>query len=321
MEVVRRISRSASGGTAQDEADPNEAQPLLRRRSTTEGPERQQFQAARREAAQSAFFSWDSLRTPAGICVVCVLLPLVLAVPIFIIYVEVRSWFTLVMYYDKPCDQRLAMWLLVRNLLAVFTPRMPGPDVVEDNTVQRQRFKARLGALFSTSWLIAGYIMTSAAETCPKTNPELYNWVRFLAIFGMIVLVFSTTFPLLVLMAVMLYHLMVSRGWIRSPNAAHEDSINALEKVEYSPDLFKDSESQEDGPPADCCCCMEEFTREKPIVVTPCRHYFHQACLAEWLRLAKSCPLCRNNLDVSSNAGNATRSSPDAASSSGQTTV
>merc|ERR1711869_159038 len=41
----------------------------------------------------------------------------------------------------------------------------------------------------------------------------------------------------------------------------------------------------------------EDLNAEKAILRTPCDHYFHKDCLGEWLKLAKTCPICRSDLD------------------------
>ncbi|KAF4750491.1 hypothetical protein FOZ62_009039 [Perkinsus olseni] len=54
----------------------------------------------------------------------------------------------------------------------------------------------------------------------------------------------------------------------------------------------------------ECSVCLTEFS-ETPssasadlIRETPCQHYFHHKCLANWAKVGKmSCPLCRSPLD------------------------
>ena len=48
--------------------------------------------------------------------------------------------------------------------------------------------------------------------------------------------------------------------------------------------------------PNECCVCMVEFSLEDVIVMTPCEHVFHKSCCREWLRQARSCPVCRTDL-------------------------
>jgi hypothetical protein len=43
----------------------------------------------------------------------------------------------------------------------------------------------------------------------------------------------------------------------------------------------------------ECCICMEHFSTRDAIVETECLHRYHRHCLADWLRQARTCPVCR----------------------------
>lgn len=262
------------------------------------GENRQAFQANRQDEVRRAGLHRDTWRTPLGFLMMFIGFILLVVPPCVIIYIEVMSWNIYLVYGDKPCDQTLGMWLLIRNVMSLTSPRLPPPDETDLEVAERQRSRARMGATLYTAWLIVGYVWIGACRTCQHTNPHLYDWVRFLTIFGLAVHFLMTFFPIVFVLIAMSYHGMVSRGWIKSPNAASDHAIERLEQIAYSADVFREGAEQEGGPPHDCCCCMEQFGAEKIIVVTPCRHYFHHECLKEWLRLSKTCPLCRADLDI-----------------------
>jgi hypothetical protein len=48
--------------------------------------------------------------------------------------------------------------------------------------------------------------------------------------------------------------------------------------------------------PRECCICMEAFRSQDVIVETNCRHMFHKNCCREWLRQARTCPVCRDDI-------------------------
>uniref|UniRef100_A0A7S1BW70 RING-type domain-containing protein n=1 Tax=Corethron hystrix TaxID=216773 RepID=A0A7S1BW70_9STRA len=48
--------------------------------------------------------------------------------------------------------------------------------------------------------------------------------------------------------------------------------------------------------PTECCICMNDFEDEDVNVVTECNHVFHKDCFEEWLKMARTCPVCRHNL-------------------------
>lgn len=47
----------------------------------------------------------------------------------------------------------------------------------------------------------------------------------------------------------------------------------------------------------ECAICMEDFRLHEEAKKLPCKHYFHQPCITEWLKLHGTCPVCRKNLN------------------------
>ena len=44
-----------------------------------------------------------------------------------------------------------------------------------------------------------------------------------------------------------------------------------------------------------CVICMTEFVKDDEVgVLTHCGHFFHEECLEEWLKIKKSCPICKS---------------------------
>ena len=41
---------------------------------------------------------------------------------------------------------------------------------------------------------------------------------------------------------------------------------------------------------------MSEFVQDEEIVSTECDHLFHKKCCEEWLRKARTCPVCRTDI-------------------------
>jgi hypothetical protein len=157
--------------------------------------------------------------------------------------------------------------------------------------------------LLQNIWLIIGFEWCSKCKTCATTNPELYSWVRFLLVFGAIVTILLMLLPVVfyVFLNVMVH--LIGTGRIKNNRAARDDTLSLLESVKYSPDMFADSSDPKDNRPSgECCCCTETFDGEQAIVRTPCDHYFHEACLGEWLKLSKTCPICRCDLDAATEA-------------------
>ncbi|KAF9973227.1 hypothetical protein BGZ73_003565 [Actinomortierella ambigua] len=66
----------------------------------------------------------------------------------------------------------------------------------------------------------------------------------------------------------------------------------------------------EDEQDAVCSICLCEYEDEEELRKMPCLHYFHKACVDEWLKLHKSCPLCKREIDESADERSRSRRSP-----------
>ncbi|KAG2324784.1 hypothetical protein Bca52824_007512 [Brassica carinata] len=42
-----------------------------------------------------------------------------------------------------------------------------------------------------------------------------------------------------------------------------------------------------------CIVCLEDFEPKETVMVTPCKHMFHEKCIVPWLKSKGQCPLCR----------------------------
>ncbi|CAN6348934.1 unnamed protein product [Urochloa humidicola] len=65
--------------------------------------------------------------------------------------------------------------------------------------------------------------------------------------------------------------------------------VAGLDKAKYNGSGDDDNE---------CAICMMEYAIDEDQSVMPCKHRFHQKCLAGWLALSHFCPLCRHVLPV-----------------------
>ncbi|XP_050204609.1 E3 ubiquitin-protein ligase RING1-like [Mercurialis annua] len=53
-------------------------------------------------------------------------------------------------------------------------------------------------------------------------------------------------------------------------------------------------EKQEDE--QKCAVCLEEFEPKETVMMTPCDHMFHEACIVPWVKSHGQCPVCRFEL-------------------------
>ncbi|XP_047133102.1 uncharacterized protein LOC100214627 isoform X1 [Hydra vulgaris] len=56
---------------------------------------------------------------------------------------------------------------------------------------------------------------------------------------------------------------------------------------------------------ASCCICFGEYTLNEDILQFPCNHFYHSACVLNWLKIKSTCPTCRYDLTqmITSNDG------------------
>lgn len=47
-----------------------------------------------------------------------------------------------------------------------------------------------------------------------------------------------------------------------------------------------------------CCICLCDMEEGTETTKLPCSHYFHQDCIIEWLKINKSCPIDKKNIDA-----------------------
>ncbi|XP_027941319.1 E3 ubiquitin-protein ligase ATL15-like [Vigna unguiculata] len=55
---------------------------------------------------------------------------------------------------------------------------------------------------------------------------------------------------------------------------------------------FTPSSSLREGT-QNCSICMEDLCFREKLLSMPCNHVFHHLCIVEWLKISRTCPLCR----------------------------
>lgn len=297
----------------QADLESGERAPLLQRRSSSRLQDRLDFQREQRQAITNVANNGGGVIIRVISILFWVVFVSLLAL---FLYVYFGSLWVIVFHLDKPCDKPLGLWLCVWMILPSLT-NLIDPPVPEEAGLERERQRRSFRqSILHFSWFCVGYVWMRTAKTCHMTNPSLFTWIEFVIHVYMIFVFIFMVFPVLLgfccFLAYVFFQYLIERGWLSNPKAARTETIEALETVPYDPSLFAMDESIEDTrPSAECCCCSELFGPELPIVRTPCGHYYHKHCLGNWLKMARTCPLCRLDLDIALGSKDVTAAAGD----------
>lgn len=66
------------------------------------------------------------------------------------------------------------------------------------------------------------------------------------------------------------------------------------EFVENIPTIALSAEQVEDQD--ECVVCAEDFEVGEEVAQMPCQHFFHRACITQWLEKQNNCPVCRREV-------------------------
>ncbi|EPS97152.1 hypothetical protein FOMPIDRAFT_1032121 [Fomitopsis schrenkii] len=92
------------------------------------------------------------------------------------------------------------------------------------------------------------------------------------------------------------------------PRGLSEQAIASLPSGTYS-EWATPGETEER-----CPICLDDYNPEDPVLKLPaCSHWFHRGCLEQWLKSARTCPVCRGRVG-SSDARHGLRPSGSASS-------
>lgn len=88
---------------------------------------------------------------------------------------------------------------------------------------------------------------------------------------------------------------------------ASDDSIDKLSVYKYviqnsKPTIINKNDPSDfieiDNNSTTCAICMEDYEQECNVIYLECHHHFHKICCQEWLKINKSCALCRAPVNI-----------------------
>jgi len=56
---------------------------------------------------------------------------------------------------------------------------------------------------------------------------------------------------------------------------------------------LKEKEKEKDVDGKRCAICLEDFKTGEEVMLTRCKHMFHEDCIVPWLTIKGQCPVCR----------------------------
>ncbi|XP_075492043.1 E3 ubiquitin protein ligase RIE1-like [Primulina tabacum] len=180
-----------------------------------------------------------------------------------------------------------------------------------------QKLESVSTVLSSIWWVFGFYWIVMGGQLLLQDSPRLY-WllVVFLAfdvfflIFCIAVacIVFLVLFCCFPILAAVAYTMTIGDG-------ASENDIRSLPKYLYSHQshTFENERKQVQLTPlsshsnsmaelvlpledSECCICLYKYIDGVELCSLPCNHHFHHKCIAKWLRINATCPLCKLNI-------------------------
>lgn len=152
--------------------------------------------------------------------------------------------------------------------------------------------------LVGNMWLFGGSDMKAATVCVRPTQSPIYNLCLAMVVFNYIqiclpCIIAILMIPVLCFCLPCLIHVL---RWMRDAEeskGASQADIKNLPLVK-----FKDLESADSPMSAQLSCpiCLMDFASEDEIRILPCKHYFHDQCIGEWLGMNSTCPSCRKNI-------------------------
>lgn len=132
------------------------------------------------------------------------------------------------------------------------------------------------------------------SPSCESKSPKLHGTLKTYAMHSAFVSIFCIVLSVW-------HNKLLSQAMRETPTryqaedcSAPAHTITSLKTQAYDSTLFGNADDK--LYPAECAICLLDWELEDAIKVTPCGHVFHEECLGHWLRTARTCALCRQDL-------------------------
>ncbi|KAL6144998.1 hypothetical protein ACLB2K_055687 [Fragaria x ananassa] len=77
-----------------------------------------------------------------------------------------------------------------------------------------------------------------------------------------------------------------------------KEIYNPLRRISPTVNLYYrgtvvDSNKERNDNGKSCAICLEDFEPKQEVMLTPCKHMFHEECIVPWVKSSGRCPVCR----------------------------
>lgn len=213
----------------------------------------------------------------------------------------------------KNCDSPLGMWnvihasilgfgLLVRLWVFInvtYFPRRDGQDANFFLKLQSQwaELLLKMLNLLLFVWIVIGLVWTFSSVNCKRKAPEIYNLSFSVLIIDVTVIGLVCIFFIIFVTTISLIYL----GYQRAVGADGADNqAGATPEMMLTldePIAFEDCAADDDLTCSICLCEYEQKDMVRYLPCTPLKHKFHSDCVDEWLRINRTCPVCKRAID------------------------
>ncbi|CEP03028.1 unnamed protein product (mitochondrion) [Plasmodiophora brassicae] len=217
----------------------------------------------------------------------------------------VTSTVILSLYWDvEPCAA-----LPVKSWILLYSARLPiripmtakatylesADDTVDDAAAAPARHRRTCNLLDAclrahAFFMIAiGCFWVMQGTTCAATAPATF--IYMVVLIGLVIVYVSA--PVLVALAAFLclpLLLIFVHCFGLSLYRASERTIKRLPRRRYRQEAAGDQTT--------CAICMTDFSTGDQVATLPCGHEFNEACIEQWLRIKRQCPVCRHDISA-----------------------
>lgn len=174
-------------------------------------------------------------------------------------------------------------------------------------------------------WIIGFYWIISGGDALVQNAPRLYWLVAVFLAFDICFAIFfvALAFVIGIGLCCCLPCIIAVLYAVAGQEGASDADINLLRRYRYASSSNNGEDKAETGlmipimnnsgcfseesaiscEYTECCICLTSYEDGNELYALPCDHHFHSACIAKWLKINATCPLCKHNILKTQDAG------------------